>query len=129
MVICKNCNKYFKYQWEWDTFTYGAFQKCPHCRTTTFISSHNFWRVFSWNLTMFIIILEMILAPLALYLFYPFRLVDHISFPLSGLLENIPDDVIYTAIFAIFAAVWCLNLFPSIRDQYLITKAFKDSNK
>jgi hypothetical protein len=78
---------------------------------------------------MLIIILEMILAPLALYLFYPFRLVDHISFPFSGFLEIIPSDVMYTAIFAIFAAVWCLNLFPVIKDQYLITKAFKDSNK
>jgi hypothetical protein len=125
MVICKFCSKNFKYQWEWRAGTYGAFQSCPHCRADTFVSSHNFWRVFQWHITMLIIAIEMILAPLLLYLLYPFRFHEVIDYPFQGIFIRIPTDFTYIAVFSIFVIVWILNLTPAVKYKQKIITAFK----
>jgi hypothetical protein len=106
-------------------FTYGAFQHCPHCRDTTFISSHNFWRVFKRRTTLLIIILEMLVAPPILYLLYPRRMFEFINYPFSGLFDNYSDNFAYGFVFAIFVVVWILNLSPLFRYKNIIDREYE----
>lgn len=127
MVICKNCGKYFNYQWEWRFFTYGAFQECTYCRSTTFISSHNFWRVFKWKNSILIIVIEMILAPIFLFILYPARIIDIVDLPFKDTLSQISSVTVYLTVFGVFVVVWILNLGPLIKNKSNIEKSYNNS--
>jgi hypothetical protein len=71
---------------------------------------------------MMIIAIEMIFAPLALFLLYPRRIFEYFNIPFKNAVSTIPTDIIYIAIFAVFIIVWILNLTPAVRYKAIIEK-------